>query len=289
MTSSLRAHYDQHGYVMVPGLISPDERLQLEAACERVIARTREGSWQHRRTVGKQFPPYGDDNPDSWGVQHLMHPDLGEHAFVNWYTSPKLLATATELMGCDETDLQMELFNLLINPVAHDFALRWHRDDVREDATSDEEQEALNIWHHGVQWNTALYLDSCLYIVPGSHKSPRTLEQRNLSAGQTPNNPLEMPGALKVVLQPGKTVFYNNNILHCATYNSQEKRATLHGCIGDAKGGPTRARNILQHGLQWMKEKRFRDGLANERSKAMLDKLIEMYDKSGTVHYSLQN
>lgn len=44
-----------------------------------------------------------------------------------------------------------ELFNLLINPVSHDFALRWHRDDVPESTPEIEEQEALNIWHYGVR------------------------------------------------------------------------------------------------------------------------------------------
>ena len=43
-----------------------------------------------------------------------------------------------------------ELFNMLINPLDHDFALRWHRDDVREDATSEEEVRALTAWTHGV-------------------------------------------------------------------------------------------------------------------------------------------
>lgn len=43
-----------------------------------------------------------------------------------------------------------ELFNLLINPLNHDFALRWHRDDVREDASMEEECQALALWSHGV-------------------------------------------------------------------------------------------------------------------------------------------
>lgn len=43
-----------------------------------------------------------------------------------------------------------ELFNLLINPEQHDFALRWHRDDVKETATQDQEEEALKIWTKGV-------------------------------------------------------------------------------------------------------------------------------------------
>ena len=31
-----------------------------------------------------------------------------------------------------------------------DFFQRWHRDDVKEDATEAEEHDALQIWHHGV-------------------------------------------------------------------------------------------------------------------------------------------
>jgi hypothetical protein len=44
-----------------------------------------------------------------------------------------------------------ELFNLLINPESHEFALRWHRDDIRETASEDEERQGLSIWNHGVR------------------------------------------------------------------------------------------------------------------------------------------
>ncbi|KAF8952257.1 hypothetical protein BDZ97DRAFT_1809771 [Flammula alnicola] len=276
MASALKAFYEKEGYVIVPNLIQPGDWPELEQACERVIARTREGAWPYRRTVGKQFPPYGDENPDSWGVQHVMHPDLKERAFVVWYTSSRLLKVVAELLGCQDNDLQMELFNILINPTSHDFALRWHRDDIPENATREEEQKALEIWHYGVQWNTALYTDSCLFIVPGSHKIPRTDEQRILSSGQIPETPLDMPGSIRVALQAGDTVFYNSNILHCAAYSSKERRATLHACIGDAKGGSSRARNVLQHGLEWMKGTSFRDNLPNETAKAMLNNLISI-------------
>ena len=54
-------------------------------------------------------------------------------------------------MGVAETVLCVaELFNMLINPERHDFALRWHRDDVRENASEDEEREALQKWIGGV-------------------------------------------------------------------------------------------------------------------------------------------
>ncbi|EMD35931.1 hypothetical protein CERSUDRAFT_115834 [Gelatoporia subvermispora B] len=290
MSSGYKGLYEEQGYVIIPDLIPEPVRTELEEACARVIARTRSGEWTHRRTVGRQFPPFNQAHPDSWGVQHVMHPDLHEPSYASWYTSRPLLDAATELLGCQEDELQMELFNLLINPESHAFSLRWHRDDVRETATVDEEREALAVWHHGVQWNSALYKDSCLYVVPSSHKLPRSPEQRaHSSTMDAPTSPLDMPGAIQVVLQPGETVFYNSNILHCATYDPHQRRATLHACMGSTRGGASRARNILQHGLLWMREDRFRDGL-DGRGRAMLANLIKMQESvNGDLEYSLQN
>lgn len=57
--------------------------------------------------------------------------------------------------------------------------------------------------------------------------------------------------------------------------------------MGDTRGGSSRARNVLQHGLNWMKGAQFRDGL-NERGKAMLSRLIKMQEGvNGDVGYSL--
>ncbi|PSR74503.1 hypothetical protein PHLCEN_2v9800 [Hermanssonia centrifuga] len=58
--------------------------------------------------------------------------------------------------------------------------------------------------------------------------------------------------------------------------------------MGSVRGGSSRARNILQHGLNWMTEPCFRDGL-NDRGKAMLDRLVAMKESAGDVGYSLGN
>jgi hypothetical protein len=114
----------------------------------------------------------------------------------------------------------------------------------------------------------------------------------------------------------GETVFYNSNILHLGTYDPSQKRATLHACIGDTRGGSTRARNVLQHGLTWMgaggssdrekanddrtkedmyKEadagKRFVETLTNERAKMMWRNLRRMQQQAGEggIGYSQMN
>ena len=87
----------------------------------------------------------------------------------------------------------------------------------------------------------------------------------------------------------GETVFYNNNILHCASYSPSRPRATLHACIGDTRGGSTRARNILQHGLEWMKEEEFHETL-NSEGRQMLERLVRMQEEfdGKDVGYSLE-
>jgi hypothetical protein len=59
-----------------------------------------------------------------------------------------------------------ELFNLLVNPVEKDYALSWHRDDIKATASEGEEAEKLRIEHHGVQWNCCLYDDGQFVFAP---------------------------------------------------------------------------------------------------------------------------
>jgi hypothetical protein len=49
-----------------------------------------------------------------WGVQHLMHPDLQEPVFAEWYGSPKLQEAVCQLLGTKSEELQLGMFiNLL--------------------------------------------------------------------------------------------------------------------------------------------------------------------------------
>jgi hypothetical protein len=186
----------------VEGLLTEPWLTRLREACQRVLHRARAGPddptrWPYVRAVGKQFPPFPTDRDDIWGVQHLLHPDLHEPLFLDWYTSPNLLATICEIIGAEQDDLQLELFNLLVNPRQIPFSLCWHRDNVRyrvfslkivqigliirPEATAAEELRELMKPNFATQWNAALYDDSCLLVVPGSHRRARTPEQKRVN------------------------------------------------------------------------------------------------------------
>jgi hypothetical protein len=86
----------------------------------------------------------------------------------------------------------------------------------------------------------------------------------------------------------GETVYNNNNILHCASYSPNRPRATLHACMGDTRGGSVRARNILQHDLEWIKEA-FRESF-NLKGRQMLERLLRMQEEfhGKEIEYSLE-
>lgn len=314
---------EKNGYVVIPAILTPSNpnphldltRLLTTTTKATQLART--GVWPHFRTVPKQFPPWPSTPPPPeeggiWGVQHLLHPDMpGRDAFAGVYFSEPILSTVEDILSShahfskdgEQEHLVMELFNLLVAPETVDFELRWHRDDIPNTATPEEEQARLDECRAGggqshAQYNLALCADSSLIVVPGSHRRVRTDIERAA-------DPYEayLPGQIEVELQPGDAVFYDSNILHRGVYKSkpaggEETRLTLHGSVGlkqqqqsgsqgDEGEGRIRARAVLQHGVgKWVHREDAAFGLG-ERPERMRRNLVAMGTGEG-VGYSLQ-
>jgi hypothetical protein len=290
--SALRASLAHDGYVLIPSLYSSSELVRLRSAALAITELARVGKWPYIRTLPKQFPPWSSDPSEGiWGVQHLMHPDVPQNirkVFIGSYFSDAIIDVVKAFLGDDEKEatddeLIMELYNLLVRP-DKDFELRWHRDDIPPTATPEEELDRLGhrAWH--TQWNAALYDDSSLIVVPGSHTRARTQEERD--AG-----PFEKElGGMKIVhMKAGDVVFYNNNILHRGVYKSGTERMTLHGSVGHITGGNGRARNVLQHGVgKWVDRLDLNSLAGDERHRAegMRKQLVDLGSRSGDVGFS---
>jgi nicotinamide N-methyltransferase len=133
------------------------------------------------------------------------------------------------------------------------------------------------------QWNLALYRDSSLILVPGSHRRARSQTEREAGPYD------ELPGEIRVVLEPGEMAFYNNNILHRGAYDCTVERLTLHGSMGHVEGGGLRARNVLQHGRGWIGGVDLgglEEGVERERARGMRDRLVQLGSKFGETGFS---
>ena len=224
-------------------------------------------------------------------------------SFAKCYFSPSILEVVSELVGVkennsDDESLVMELFNLLVAPETKDFELRWHRDDIPETATAEEELAQLAAKSPGgrqshAQYNLALCPDASLIVVPGSHRRARTDVERTAEPYAS-----YLPGQLVVQLQPGDAVFYDSNILHRGVYkgkeeNGEETRLTLHGSLGvksaegDDEKKKVRATAVLQHGVgAWVHRDDAAFGIG-ERPEKMRANLVAMGTGEG-VGFSLQ-
>lgn len=313
----------KNGYVHIPAILTPANpnphldltRLLSTTTTATQLART--GTWPHFRTVPKQFPPWPRTPPPAeeggiWGVQHLLHPEMPDReVFAGVYFSERILGIVEEILlpgkhsesgnknKAEEEKLVMELFNLLVAPETIDFELRWHRDDIPNTATPEEELARLHECQAGgqshAQYNLALCSDASLIVVPGSHRRVRSEIER----AAHPYEPF-LPGQIEVELQPGDAVFYDSNILHRGVYKAKaaggpETRLTLHGSVGLKQTGldsldeekKVRARAVLQHGVgKWV----YRDDAAfglGDRPERMRENLVAMGTGEG-VGFSLQ-
>ncbi|KAH8665797.1 phytanoyl-CoA dioxygenase [Tricladium varicosporioides] len=277
------------GFVLIPSILTPDQLEALREAAQETTKLAREGKWPHVRTLPKQFPPWiipEGENPAKngiWGVQFLMHPSLpNSKKFIPSYFNDKVIDVIKELLTCEDEDLVLELYNMLVRP-DEDFELVWHRDDIPATATAEEELDRLNKPSFHAQWNLSLYDDSSLIVIPGSHVRARTDIERNAGPHET-----GLPGEIQVHMKAGDVVFYNNNILHRGAYNSQKERMTLHGSMGHVGGSALRARNVLQHGIgEWVGEIDLSglDETQRARAEGMRKRLVAMGGHTG--EYSL--
>jgi hypothetical protein len=274
------------GFVVLPASLFPSFDLDaLRAAASRTTTSARAGTWPYIRTLPKQFPPWpSDPSHGIWGVQNLLHPSNPDHlTFAASYFDAELLTYVATLIGCSQDELVMELYNMLVRP-DEKFELRWHRDDIPQDASAEMEMERLKKPGFHAQWNLALFDDSSLIVIPGSHARARTEVERNAH----PYAP-ELPGQRVVHLKAGEVAFYNNNILHRGVYDPRKERMTLHGSIGSSRAGTgERARNVLQHGVgEWVEKLDFSgfDERTKSRAEGMREKLIEMGRVAGDVGF----
>jgi hypothetical protein len=292
--SNLLTSLNCDGYILIPGLLTPEQLTTLRAATKEIDTLARAGNWPHVRTLPKQFPPWTTapgSNPAEqgiWGVQFLMHPSLPHsQTFIQNYFSNPIVEVVKELLECEDKELVLELFNLLVRP-DRDFELVWHRDDIPWGVSGKEEEERLGVgkegraWH--AQWNLALYDDDSLIVIPASHKRSKTEREKAAEPHET-----GLPGEIRVQMKAGDVVFYDNNILHRGKYDSGKERATLHGSMGRTGGNKDRARNVLQHGIgEWVGEIDLSglQGKEKERAEGMRERLRAMGGHSG--EYSLE-
>ena len=205
MTATIETQREQLmelGYVIVRDMIPPEELQRLRNSVDRIVQRATDAGVESRVITTDWVEPETAD-----AVEFLF--------------DERTLGFSRELMNVPAV-IPSGMWVLIASGTG------WHRDIHPIDmAPLDGLQEDIRL--NGppyLQWHIALYDDSFLHIVPGSHLRRNNDEERKIERrmGVVP-----LPGSMAVDLKAGDGVIYINCFLHSATPNGDAKRRTFHG------------------------------------------------------------
>ena len=224
LTPDMREQYESAGYVVVDNLFEPRVLAELHAAVSRVRAKVLSGEvdiYTHR-----------SDKGEPWAIRGLFAPEFGEPIFAEHILDPRLMEFARSVLG---PELRLGGTLIFTNPDQNNYGTGWHRDVGKEFLDVDEatEMAMLNRPQRSFKWHLALAPDSCLQLIPGSHRRYRTEREREVLFGKTEagegRSNEDLPGQYTIELRPGQTVFWNGNTIHRGVYQAGVSRLTLVG------------------------------------------------------------
>ena len=225
-----RDQFLEDGYVILRGVIPPQELEGLRRAHEVLVERQKE-IWARER--GPDDPPGG-----VWETHAQPRLNLGALAdqidaltigAVEIWLHENMQGVSSRLLGVEDASVTEMM--VMCNPVRdHETAGHrgWHR-DFYPPHTAPLQGYADDFLENGpryVQWNLPLYDDNVLWVVPGSHARLNTAEENTAlnSDARTP-----VPGAVQTHLAAGDGVAYILPLLHWGSRYNARMRRTIHG------------------------------------------------------------
>jgi ectoine hydroxylase-related dioxygenase (phytanoyl-CoA dioxygenase family) len=223
---SLREHWDTQAYIVVRRLIEPSEAAAMLDLCEDILQQWRAGK--------------GPERNESAGVRqavsmrHLNHPLYFKERpedfpmMMDLIADERVLSVVREIVGAEPMFFCTSMF---FNPLENSHDGNWHRDS--QFVTKSEEEEKQFLWnehrHTGVQFQIALVPSEDSEVVPGSHLRWDTSEEYHIrkSDGGQHCRSNDMPGAVRVRLEPGDAIAFNPLALHRGRYHTDKLRRTF--------------------------------------------------------------
>jgi len=225
--------YHKQGFTLVD-VLAEDEVLKLRQSIDTILGwsadRKVTDTAFHRsdnQHIGDEIETYGKKS------KHYYFHLLTDERFLpmqSVFLRPEIMREVEGLLGAP---LVINNASLFAAEPGTCYRLGWHRDVIQIPQDQIDEAAIYNgeRFHNSVQVNLALYEDETLWVVPGSHRRPNTIDERAAFSGSKHYAPLdaEMPGAVQVRIRPGQAALYNNNIIHRGWNPSfRQPRRSLH-------------------------------------------------------------
>jgi ectoine hydroxylase-related dioxygenase (phytanoyl-CoA dioxygenase family) len=208
----------KHSYAVVRGLFDADTAARLRQICDRVLAQWRSAPRHDNPPVGPQANYMRHLNDPEY---HRGHPD--DLAFLlDALGAPQVVATISEAL---DEEFFFHIASLYFNPAGQSQDGFWHKDKIGAEA--DVAQNPAT--GAGLQMQIALVPTDDLELVPQSHLRDYTPAEHAICVADNGrhNRSNEMPGQVRVSLQPGDAALFTQLCIHRGRYHTDKLRRTL--------------------------------------------------------------
>ena len=226
MTALLRQQWENEGYAVVPAVLDEARCAQLLPICEAILAQWRTANPETGKPGGAA---------DATVMRHLNHPGyFAEHpawlgSVLDVVADPQILAIGRTILG-EEPLFRCTSF--FFNPLENGRDGNWHRDSQFGTPDDTKEQALLaQVSQSGdsIQMQIPLVASDDVEYIPASHlrwDTPAEYAIRKADGGKQ-NRANNMPGALRLALQPGDATLFNPYGIHRGCYQVERLRRTL--------------------------------------------------------------
>lgn len=222
LTREQRAHYEEQGFLRLPGFASAD-------VCDQMIARVIELAYAHANkepgTPGYVLPEAnlaGREGKPEELVSKIfrLHRDT---VFAEFASSREVTDLLVELVG-PQLDCFLSQF-IFKNPGA--WGQPWHQDSFY--FHFEPARPIAGVW---LACTEATLENGCLHVVPGSHREPihEHVPDRRPGAnyGYVEIVDHDMSASVPVLMDPGDLLLFDSHLMHRSTDNeSAGKRAAM--------------------------------------------------------------
>lgn len=271
MSDNLLQQWQTEGYIVVRNVFDGARTAQLRTICDDILAQWRACSPETGEPGGK---------PDAHVMRHLNHPG---YFAAHPARRVDLLEAAGDarVLEIVRTILQDEpLFrctSYFFEPLAGGRDGDWHRDS--QFTKPDDADEQVMIADAGtisrsVQMQIALAPSDDIEYVPRSHLRWDTPEEYQIrkADGWKHNQSNEMPGAVRLSLDPGDAALFNPMGLHRGRYHEEKLRRTL---MLTYTSSASKTSDYFSH-QPWFLERGYLDGL-QPATRRFYERFVELY------------
>jgi hypothetical protein len=194
-------YFDENGYVILRGIIQPDELGEIKRESLRLIDEVLAGgpadSWCSRGPEGvPYYLRYLHSHPNTFSLRLLAHPFIADllHRMVG-----------PDFIPCFES--------LVFKLPGNGSSVPWHRDDQRFVKT-------LRIFNVDIYPDVSTVGNGCVWVVPGSHMW--SIEEAAAMIERGRKN-FDLPNAVPAEMEPGDVLLHHTKVLHGSQNNTSSQ------------------------------------------------------------------